>query len=336
MAGPGITEQLRHRLETSIRRPGDREYGVTGAGVSTADGEVLFSVDGDGHLHLLLPVPAGVKIAEDRRSEGVQVVRHELIDGTQRRHYADLVCTKPHLRSTFHMLADEVIGRIAEGTVRADVAATAVIGRWRELLDRAPQPPLGIERLVGLYGELLVLRDLAALSPHALALWTGPRPQRHDFTSDRCDIEVKASLGASRAVQISSWSQLVPHEGTALYLRHYTLEESHGAPSVPDLVEQLCDRGMDRAELHAVLARLSYDPQHAAEYAKRCFRTLSEDVYRIDAGFPRIVPESFTQGHIPDGIIAIRYTVNLDAASACLLPASDWPGILATALSPTA
>ena len=125
------TEELRSRIESSTWKRGESEYRAMGAGIRTNDGEVLFGIDGDAHLHLLMPVAADFELIEDRRSEGVQVVRHELLEADQRQIYVDLVCNKPHLQRTFHLLAEEILEGLKGSAERPDRLAVAAIGRWR-------------------------------------------------------------------------------------------------------------------------------------------------------------------------------------------------------------
>jgi hypothetical protein len=326
--GVSITERLRAEIEGSARIPGFSEYHVVGAGIRTLTGEVLCGVDGDSHVHLLMPVPAASKLVEDRRSEGVQVVRHELMEGGERQVYVDLVCSKPHLRRTFDLLAEEVLEGLKSSSGPPDQLAVASIGRWRELLDRAPRPPLGRERLAGLFGELTVLLELAARTPVALDLWSGPRGQRHDFTGSACSVEVKVTMSALRRVGVSSLDQLLAPEGAQLVLRFLRVEEASGATSVPDLVEKLVTMRFDRPELLRLLGEVDYDIAHEAEYRRHGFRIVDRRAYRIAEGFPRITVGDFVEGKLPDGIEAVSYNVNLEFASRFEIPPTEWDSVV--------
>jgi hypothetical protein len=322
------TEQLRSWIENSVGRPGRDEHRAAGAGTRTDAGEVLFSIDGELHAHLLMPVPAGTALVEDRRSEGVQVVRHELLEGDGRQLYVDLVCTKPHLERTFHLLAEEILEELRAGKRQPDQIAVAAIARWRELLDRPPRPPLGRERLAGLFGELLVLGELVALIPGALELWSGPRRQRHDFTGATCSIEVKTTMSIKRRIEVNGLDQLAPPDTGELYLRFFRVEEASGSSSVPDLVEKLADAGVARRELLTLLAAVDYDMAHENDYRRHGFRVVERRLYRVTRGFPCLTNLSFTGGAPPPGIDGVSYGVNLDFAGPYELKETEWPSVV--------
>src|SRR5438128_1487038 len=77
--------------------------------IETSAGRILLGLDPLLHRHLLIPVSSGIKIVEDRRSSGVQIIAHPLLDGNRLRPFVDLVCTKSHLQELFTIVVGEVL-----------------------------------------------------------------------------------------------------------------------------------------------------------------------------------------------------------------------------------
>lgn len=324
-----VTARLKAAIENAVSEKLPGEYHTKPTGLKLRGEDVLFGLDGDAHLHLLLPVKAGSQIREDRRSEGVRLVRHELVEGGVRLCFADLECTKPYLHATFHSLAQEIIDSLNDGEGKPDEVALSVLASWRELLDRPAGGPLSREKLGGLFAELCFLESITDGLPDMLAAWTGPIPQRHDFSFESGAVEVKASLSSQKAdVQISGIEQLVPPEGGRLFLLHMRLEEAEGAISVPDKVDAIVRNGVDRKVLLALLGKLGYYLEHQEEYRRRCFRVIEIRRYRVEEGFPRLTKGSFLGGTPPKGVESISYSVNLQMAGDFEVASEPWSGIV--------
>src|SRR6185437_9032146 len=78
---------------------------------------------------------------------------------------------------------------------------------WRRFL-RERNSGLSREEATGMIGELLVLRELLSRDRTALGLWEAPEDGLHDFHREGHALEVKASLGPSSQVRISTLDQL--------------------------------------------------------------------------------------------------------------------------------
>jgi hypothetical protein len=325
-----VTRCLKAEIAGSFISTSASEYRTRGTGVVVDSGEILFGMDSRGHLHLLMPVPAGMALREDRRSEGVRLVAHELLEGNAHLRFADLECTKIHLEETFHLLAQEIIDRLrADPHGRPDEIAARTIAEWRELLERPQGFPLGSEQLAGIFGELSVLRDLVVGKSSMIATWTGPLGHRHDFAAGALGIEVKTCLSSKRSeVTINGLSQLEVPAGGRLLMRFMRLERSSGAISVPDLVETVIDAGVDRAELYRMLGRINYDIAHESQYRSVGFRVIEEAAFRVEEGFPKLTLAAFVGGELPDGIGDVSYVLQLSKATAFRITADGWTEFL--------
>ena len=103
--------------------------------------------------------------------------------------------------------------------------------RWQSLLEKARDDLLTTSRIIGLVGELLVLRDL--LLPRmntfdAVQAWRGPYGDEQDFLLAGRIIEVKTQLSTSdRYLSVSSEEQLDTASGPIL-ICHQTLDVPGG------------------------------------------------------------------------------------------------------------
>src|SRR5207302_1095016 len=216
------------------------EFRVAESTVKCGAAAILFALDDEGNRHLLVPLSEAATVTPDRRSGGVHLRTFVLEEGGATRAFLDVACRKRHLNEVFTLLAGEMLDELARDCQDPARVCRAVLLRWRELLEREHGAQLSFEGLVGLYCELLVLRDLTRRDARAVIAWTGPLGTPFDFTSGSFAIEAKGVMGAGWDVVIHGLNQLDVAAGTDLWLCVYQLQqvESDGA-SVPDLIDDL-------------------------------------------------------------------------------------------------
>ena len=294
------------------RAPREGEYAVIGSGLTHKSEEILVAIDSASFRHLLMPVSGAAKVEEDLQSDGVQIRLHKLVDAGKERPFVDLRCTKPHLNRLFTEIVEEVLEDIQGSSLSPDLVARKVLDRWRELLHRAGEGRLGYEKLVGLFGELSVLTRMVQMTPAAIDCWQGPLTRRHDFAREKLALEVKATTSRrGRAVHVNGVLQLDESHCDALYLTFLRVEENDSGRSVPDLIEEICDRSGRRLQVMKLLDKVGYAPDDAPHYQRYRFLTLERRTYKVDVSFPRIVPSSFTAGQVPSGVVELVYTIEL-------------------------
>jgi hypothetical protein len=142
-------------------------------------------------------------------------------------------------------LADRVqLERVAVGAAVAES-----LDKWRDLLRQAAM--LSEDAQTGLMGELWFLDRLADTSPQAaIAAWTGPQREAHDFRIGDREFEVKTTRGERRIHVISNMTQLVPSPGHELYVLslQFAASGAVGGQSLAESLQQVRDR-FDRAGL---------------------------------------------------------------------------------------
>jgi hypothetical protein len=136
-----------------------------------------------------------------------------------RRQYLEVSTSAGSLQKQFYHFATAVAERIA---VEARPVVDAVQLELQCFVDLLEQKPvLGIERQIGLIGELLVLQHLIAGSgTDLLDAWIAPTPEPHDFRVGISEFEVKTTVAPRRIHTVHGAEQLVPDAAMARVRRH--------------------------------------------------------------------------------------------------------------------
>ena len=208
---------------------------------------------------------------------------------------------------------------LAENESSAGFAVTLNrLRRWQRLLEKARNDLLSQSQIIGLVGELLVLRDLflPRLGPFdAIQSWRGPFGDEQDFLLAGRIVEVKTQLSTSdKYLLVSSEEQLDTASGSIL-LCHQTLDvpasDEDDAVSLNGLVSAVMESivGNDHAAadlLQSALLEAGY--RRREEYAQPYWLLNGRSFYEVRENFPRIVPNM-----IADGINKVRYRINTQA-----------------------
>ena len=174
--------------------------------------------------------------------------------------------------------------------------------RWRGLLGDSAS----IRKPYAVLGELVALKTLYQRDKSIT--WTAAYAGTHDIESDTASYEVKSTVMKSkRTVTIHSPYQL--QSDRSLFLYFICLEESQAGISINSIVKDLVECGYDEEKINEQLASMGY-PRGVGLRDIR-YKTLERLSYQIDDKFPRITPESFKDGKLPEHIEKIEYTVNL-------------------------
>jgi len=280
--------------------------------VAVASGPVLFALDGQGR-HLLVPVGDESDVPVDRTGRGVQV-RSRLIgaQAEDSRPYIDVACMNAQLNGVFATFVDDVLSELEERPTESHRVLPVVLQRWRELLRPGPRSEFTEEKLVGLIGELQLLRQLAESdAPAALECWRGWEGERWDFSQGETAVEVKGTTEpGGRGFWVHGVDQLDTGDGSdlVLHFRRY-IADDEGGMGVTDVLADLAGMGVDDAVVRARLAHLGWNPPVDEPQPRY---TLIEAVsWRVDADFPRIVASSFTGGAVPTGVERVTYRLEL-------------------------
>ena len=232
-----------------------------------------------------------------------------------------LTLMNPEEREIFRYLCADLLGatRAFSPAKEKEVFDTIIarLRRWRKMLSGGRSELLSTSEQLGLYGELLVLRDIFFRNAEyltALAAWQGPSGAEQDFAMGNWLVEVKSQLtSADRILNISSADQLdlvsgkiaiihqiiAPVEGREeAYLTLKELEKSirneimATDPTADDLFS-------------ARMLEVGYVPDPA--YDKQKFMLSERTCYEVTEAFPKI-----SASKIGPGLEKVRYCVRLE------------------------
>src|SRR5208283_1765934 len=117
------------------------------------------------------------------------------------------------------------------------------IRTWQAFMEKDRSGILGLEAEIGLYGELLVVRELLdadITAPDAIESWRGPLDGLHDFELGTGAIEVKATM-ATAGFPATIWSieQLDDTVRQPLFLAGIRLATNGTGRTLPELIAEL-------------------------------------------------------------------------------------------------
>lgn len=279
-------------------------------------GDILAALDSDGQKHLLIPV-LDRDVADDESSQGVALGSRELLVDGRLVAYADMHCRITKLDLVFERLLDDILARLAQDDAAPVEACRRALDDWRSLL-RAAGQGITRETVIGLVGELEVLRLLGARSPAAgLDVWRGPDRSVHDFMRSGSGLEVKttASLEGD-TISVASVDQLDPTLVKDLHLAVLHVKPDETALTLDGRIDDLIASGFPRGELLLRVQKAGYiyesDPGIDDRYSIRSIRA-----WHVGPDFPGI-----RSGDIPQnrrrGVDNITYRLTLSAAPGSL------------------
>ena len=280
-------------------------------------GNFLFVVDieSDSFLKNQIPEIAGIKITPYQYGKIIKLV---------------FVLNKVSDWELFYSVCDDII-KTTEGITAKhawDVIRRRLI-RWREFLKRSRSQILSEEKIKGLIGELIFLKNFSFVKfgiSASLKNWTGPLGTPQDFVFPDCAVEVKCQAGTAFShITISSADQLVS-PSPSLYIFVVTLtnaeSETPNMVSLPLIIRQI-EEIIDKNDPNVLetfkdlLLNVGY--QETESYENYYYLLLDTRMYKVGDGFPRILPEQ-----VPAGIDKISYRIDLSPCKEFLVDISSW------------
>lgn len=177
--------------------------------------------------------------------------------------------------------------------------------QWKELFIMAKGSGLPLEKQIGLYGELHLLKKLflnTGSIAEVLFFWTGPETGIRDFEKDNIAIEVKTTHTHNhQKIHISSERQLDPTLLQHLFLFHLSIEKRNSDKNTLNtIVEEVYSIIGDNKLLSNILKRklisAGYFNHHQSVYQNMSFLIREEDFYKIENDFPRIEEKNLMKG----------------------------------------
>lgn len=291
------------------------EIATLPAGVSTANGPVRFALGRNGEARLLLPLSDRESGKEVTGAAALQITVSTYTQRSKQQRFLDLTCQAKELERVFAELGDEVLSRVAAG-VSCEEAARSTIEEFRSLLVRPNAMRSSVSQVAGLIGELIFLNRLLDRDPAAWKSWRGPAGDRHDFASESHSLEVKTSLSKGRTtISINGFDQLERPAGGSLHLLHFELEAASGGMlSVEALGSAALGKASEPEKLQQLLSALGCEDVRDPAWNHTAFRLEAESLFRVEDGFPRLVPSMLAAGSPLVGVSNVSYATDLSTA----------------------
>ena len=179
---------------------------------------------------------------------------------------------------------------------------------WKEMLGNKNIDP----RIYDVLGELCVLREFVLQG--ADVSWNGPNRASYDIEMEERFVEVKSTLSRDkREVTVSNQFQLQESKQLWLVLCQFEPSVLSGL-SIDSVVAELGDAGYNTAVIEEKLADMGLE--YGMSSRKKTFILHDMLQYTVDESFPKITPQSFIGGVLPQGIVKISYTVDLSGRDA--------------------
>jgi hypothetical protein len=279
----------------------------------TGEPPILLFIDpGHERIGLRVPLQGNVTPAiSPLENVHVSVVQ---TDGLQQ---LEVSAVEPDLFADAYPMLCAIADRIQlEGIAPLD-ALDSTLAVWSRLLARRKR--LSDDQEVGLFGELLLLRERIETAGDAVAVasWRGPLAEEHDFGFVDVDVEVKTTAGERRRHWINNLTQLVPTKGRPLWLVSIQITRAgagQGA-SLPELIVAVRTSLGDheaRRRCDEVLDKLHWSDDQADLYPQRWALRSPPLSYAVDASFPSLTSASLvTLGMAAHEITQVRYEVDV-------------------------
>ncbi|WP_234426539.1 PD-(D/E)XK motif protein [Streptomyces niger] len=287
--------------------------------VVTEHGAVSAATDGYSLRHLLIPLRGRRRVPTGRIGGTLRVTERALEDDETYGRFADIVCIRRDLDDVFTGLCADVLVALEADGRHPYRTTLAVVNRWRQLFSGVPRA-LTEAQEIGLAGELSVLLRLLDKDPGAVSWWTGPEGGRHDFSDGLHAVEVKSTSTTSerRTFDVHGLDQLEPPQDGRLMLAWHRFERTPRGKSVGELAAEAARLCIDESELWLRLARVGYRRGQTDEEGALRLSPVEERWYEVDEAFPRLTTASLMKP-VPDGLLDVRYTVDLAGAHSPML-----------------
>lgn len=288
----------------------------------TSRGAIYHAVDGSGHPTLLIQIDLESRPTIEWENRLVSFSTRTIdVEGLSL-NFVTLQCLDKRVRTQFGHIVDDILESLEPDKGDPATVTRQTLDRWRELLREERPRILGATSLTGLFGELYFLDQLVFHhGPSALAAWTGPLGNRHDFEFIGTSVEVKTTTGSNTmSVTFHGARQLERDEERELYVLVYQIERTPEGVSVPGLLERLFNSGVSRVDLFQKLEMVGYYEQDAVHYSAVRFSVIGTKTVLVGTDFPRITRQTMVNQEILDRISFLQYSVDMGPISSHELP----------------
>ncbi|CAN7578627.1 PD-(D/E)XK motif protein [Rossellomorea sp. LjRoot5] len=318
MVFPLNPEDIWSDMENELIRTKTAEGVLERLGIWVEDVNLYLCLNANTRRRMLtfsVPVLIVPNINEIQESKGYTV---EFCNSTRGNKYVDimLTVTKFEYREIFSTLALDLMKTI-EKVNKKRVAVISFVQRlneWQQFLERKNSSVLSQEIQRGLFGELIVMKELLEENVNKNQVvdgWLGPTGANHDYSFSEVNIEVKTSLyNTTDQVKISTELQLDDTGLQNLYLYYLVLEKTpNRGITLPEVINQIRSLLHQDPTVHQQfnfkLEDFGYIDLHESIYTEQ-YTIRKKAIFNVEGEFPRLVPEDLRKG-----VLKVSYIVDL-------------------------
>lgn len=263
-------------------------------------------------------------------SEGLRLVdEKDGRDGTRR---ITIALERADLEAIFLVVVEDLVDSSSAAADAYEAVATlgARLAAWQTCL-KLRRDGFSQERMLGLYGELVVLERMASVLgiARAVHVWTGPDRGLHDFESGTFAIEVKAAHGTSGPVHIGSLDQLDPSGLRLLALCRVVLVPDDAGETITDLVSRVRSAASAagpavRRSLDRSLLMTGYLDPAVTDPPFDSLSIVNVEAYGVEGSFPRL-----TRENVSSAVLSVEYRLDVTAVSGHSMTEASFGDMLA-------
>lgn len=186
------------------------------------------------------------------------------------------------------------------------------INAWRRMLGRGLWRGMTPQVSVGLFGELIVLRELLlpTLGKEAVRAWCGPSGSSKDFVYGGVGVEVKTVSPVTGAVcRINNEHQLDGVGLRRVHLIHQTVDRGANGETLAHVIDGLRSDsrlGAVRDEFEDGLLEAGWVEEDRRFLEEDRYSLIDRTCYLVSDGFPRLVPDD-----LASGVSGVSYLIDL-------------------------
>ena len=217
-----------------------------------------------------------------------------------------LTSSNEQTRDKFAAFCSDFVNPGADGTERHRLISNPIEWwkEWKQLIGNSvvDKQPFAV------LGELIVYEYL--LEEGHSVKWGGPEASSHDLICQDSEIEVKSTLKRYESIIHVSGQFQLQDNANQLYLYFCRFEKNSNGTCIDAMVKNLVNiYDQPEAEINSKLARLGYVAGNSSRRERYTLHEIRK--YEVDDRFPKIVPESFRENRLPEGIVQLSYDVDL-------------------------
>ncbi|WP_181395898.1 PD-(D/E)XK motif protein [Cytobacillus oceanisediminis] len=258
----------------------------------------------DGMQGVAIEIPLDKQVNE--QFSNISYYTREYVVGGEERHLLMLVSDHPNLYEDFAIICAGFLEKVLNAE-SYQIIQENPISWWysmKELMGNANFEKEAYSVLAEMLSYYYLLKQQKDVS------WVGPFGGSIDFNCNDGLYEVKSTV-ARYGSQITINSQ---YQLNADYLLFYRFEPAANGISIQYMVTKLGEIGVEESEIDRALGKLKYPI--GSEVRMKSYRMLEVKKYEIDESFPKITPESFINGQLPNHISGIVYKLDLEGLNA--------------------